>query len=57
MEITEITEITVQSSDSTHTLKRGASVSQRLRFSQRVHRLIIAPPAGNCLLLEQIYHV
>ena len=27
----------------THTLKRGACASSRLRLSQRVHRLIVAP--------------
>ena len=34
-------------SDSTQRLKAWASVSSQLRFSQRVHRLIIAPPAGD----------
>ena len=33
-------------SDSTHNLKVGASASSQLRFSQRVNRLTVAPPAG-----------
>ena len=32
--------------DSTQRLKAWASVSSRLRFSRRVHRLTVAPPAG-----------
>ena len=34
-------------SDSTQRLKAWASASSQLRFSLRVHRLIIAPPAGD----------
>ena len=42
----EITKVVV-SRDSTQRLKAWASASSQLRFSQRVHRLIIAPPAGD----------
>ena len=44
-------------SDTTHTLKHGTSVSSRLRFPQRVHRLSVAPPAGYYPVSEQVYRV
>ena len=41
--------------DSTQRLKAWASVSQQLRFSQRVHRLTVAPPAGISLVRDKAY--
>ena len=44
-------------SDTTHYLKVGTSVSSRLRFSQREHRLTIAPPAGYYSESDRFYRL
>ena len=41
--------------DSTQRLKAWASVSLQLRFSQRVHRLTVAPPTGVSLVRDKAY--